>query len=156
MFLQTVGIRSIVLRQTHAAYEIGKAGIAAQWHESFMIEQHGHATVASLECHLQSGKSMILFPQSGVDSSNVHPGRAVRLGFLDDIAKNFSGLFDSAGLRVHISEHASIDRRFRRGLHGLLELLHGFVISSIVHQRKTKKEMAKGEIALKVERFLEL
>src|SRR5207249_5783312 len=92
----------------------------------------------------------------GVDSSNVHPGRAVRLGFLDDIAKNFSGLFDSAGLRVHISEHASIDRRFRRGLHGLLELLHGFVISSIVHQRKTKKEMAKGEIALKVERFLEL
>src|SRR5882762_3927338 len=122
MLHQTAGIRSIVLRQPNAAHEIGKPRIAAQWHESFMIEQHSHAAIASLEGHLQSSKSMILFSQRRVDSSNVHPGCAVRLSFLDDLAKNLSGLFDSAGLRVPISEHASIDGRFRRELHGLLEL----------------------------------
>jgi hypothetical protein len=140
----------------HAAHQIGKPGIAAQRHESFMIEEHGHAAITSLECHLQSGKSMILFTQSCVDSSNVHLGRAVRLGFLNDVAKNLSSVFDSAGLRVYISEHASIDGRFPRGLHRLLELLHGLLIFSIVHQRKSKKESGRGKIALKVERFLEL
>src|SRR5229473_7541198 len=156
MFHQTAGIRSILLRQAHAAHEIGKPGIAEQGREAFMIEQHGQAAIASLECHLQRGKGMILFTESRVNSSNVLPRSAVGLGLLDDIPKNFSGVFDSAGLRVSISEHASVDGRLRRGLHGLLKLLRGFLIFSIAHQRKTKKEVAEGEIALQVERFLEL
>src|SRR5437016_9852313 len=146
MVHQTAGILSIVRRQTHAAHEIGKPGIAAQWYESFMIEQHSHAAITSLECQLQSGKSMILFSQSHVDSSNVHPGRAVRLSFLDDISKNFSGLFDSAGLPVHIGEHASINRRFRRGLHGLLKLLHGFGIFSVCTKVRPKRKWPRGKL----------
>src|SRR5260370_25258302 len=109
MFHQTAGIRSIVLRQAHAAHEIGKPGIAAQGRETFMIEQHGQAAIASLECQLQRRKSMILFTESGVNSSNVLPGSAAGLGLLDNISKNFSGVFYSAGLRVCISEHASVD-----------------------------------------------
>ena len=97
-----------------------------------MIEQHGHAAITSLECHFQRHKSMILFTKSCVDSSNVLPGSAVPLGFPDDITKNFSGLFDSAVLRVYKSEHALVDGRFRRGLHGLLKLLYGLLIFSIV------------------------
>ncbi len=38
----------------------------------------------------------------------------------------------------------------------MLELLHGLLISSIVHQRKSKKKVAEEKIAPKVERFLEL
>src|SRR6266403_517488 len=155
-FHRAAGIRSIVLGQTHAAHQIGKPGIAAQRHESFMVEQHGHAAIASLKCHLERSKSMILFTQSCVDSSNVLPGGAIRLGLLDDITKNLSGLFDSAGLRACISEHASVDGRFRRRLDGLLKFFHGFLIFSIAHQRKSKKKVAEGKIALQVERFLEL
>src|ERR1700720_4273920 len=121
-----------------------------------MFEQHGHAAIASLECHLERGKSMILFTQSCVDSSNVLPGSAVRLGLLDDIAKNLSGIFDSAGLRAGISEHTSVDGRLRRGLDGLLKFLHGLLIFSITHQRKAKKKVPEREIALEVERFLKL
>src|SRR5882762_6354428 len=55
MLHQTAGMRSIVLRQPNAADEVGKPGIATRRHESFMIEQHSHAAIASLECHLQSG-----------------------------------------------------------------------------------------------------
>src|SRR5438046_5233015 len=148
--------RSIVLRQTRAAHESGEPRITAQRHESLMIEQHGHAAITSLECHFQRDKSMILFTKSCVDSSNVLPGSAVPLGFPDDITKNFSGLFDSAVLRVYKSEHALVDGRFRRGLHGLLKLLYGLLIFSIVHERQTKKVVAEGEVTLQVERFLEL
>src|SRR5258708_38505943 len=107
MFHQTAGIRSIVLRQAHAAHEIGKPGIAEQGREAFMIEQHGQAAIASLECHLQRGKGMILFTESRVNSSNVLPGRAVGLSLLADIPKNFSGVLNSVGLRVYLSDLSS-------------------------------------------------
>src|SRR2546430_13826035 len=110
--------RSIVLRQTRAAHQSGEPRIAAQRHESFMIEQHGHAAITSLECHFQRDKSMILFTKSCVDSSNVLPGSAVPLGFPDDITKNFSGLSDSAVLRVFTCEPPFEQGRFCRGLHG--------------------------------------
>src|SRR5437660_4867128 len=140
---------SIVLRQTRAAHQSGEPRIAAQRHESFMIEQHGHAAITSLECHFQRDKSMILFTKSCVDSSNVLPGSAVPLGFPDDITKNFSGLFDSAVLRVYKSEHALVDGRFRRGLHGLLKLFNGLLIFFIVLYSQTQKVVALVEDHIK-------